>query len=139
MTQEPARMCASRYFSGRLSTTVATMGETAAQPIVVAPQAPSLVMPERLLSHFQCQSFKAKKAAVEAAPTPIETARRRLLTCLRLPASAACAVKAKAAMTAAKIASFRFIPCLPSDAVPKFCEPPEFASRARRRNEPGLF
>ncbi len=40
--------------SGRLSTAVATIGESAAQPIVVRPQALTAVKPCRALFHFQC-------------------------------------------------------------------------------------
>ena len=53
--------CAPRaWFSGRLSTTVATIGETAAQPSVVTPQAPRRVSPLLLFQPFQRQSLMAK-------------------------------------------------------------------------------
>jgi hypothetical protein len=51
-TQEATRTCASRMVNGRLTTNVATIGDTAMQPIVVKANAPTLVKPLALSQPF---------------------------------------------------------------------------------------
>jgi hypothetical protein len=51
-TQQAIKTCASRMVSRRLTTTVANIGDTAMQPIVVKANAPALVKPLALSQPF---------------------------------------------------------------------------------------